>query len=94
MEKLLFNDFPNTYTLTKHFAEKLVYHQAYFLPTGIFRPPLVRKRGWLENLFLTSFFSFEGIVKLQRLPGFHRQHQWAHWNRRVDLPWVLARDLR
>lgn len=42
MEKILFGELPNTYTLTKHFAEKLVYHQAFFLPTGIFRPPIVR----------------------------------------------------
>jgi alcohol-forming fatty acyl-CoA reductase len=42
MEKLLFQKLPNTYTLTKHFAEKLVNHQAFFMPTGIFRPPIVR----------------------------------------------------
>lgn len=32
---------PNTYTLTKHFAEKLVSDQTSQLPVGIFRPPIV-----------------------------------------------------
>jgi fatty acyl-CoA reductase len=38
MEEFLYDGLPNTYTLTKHFAEKLVYHQAFFMPSGIFRP--------------------------------------------------------
>jgi fatty acyl-CoA reductase len=41
VENLLFHQLPNTYTLTKHFAEKFVYHQTFFMPSGIFRPPIV-----------------------------------------------------
>jgi len=41
MQRLLFQQLPNTYTLTKHFAEKLVNHQTFFIPSGIFRPPVV-----------------------------------------------------
>lgn len=49
------HDFPNTYTLTKHFAEKMVVDQAHRLPTGIFRPPIVVSSyknvpGWVDNL--------------------------------------------
>ncbi|KAL7042699.1 hypothetical protein ACKWTF_001249 [Chironomus riparius] len=40
-EQFLFQNLPNTYTLTKHFAEKLVYHQTFFMPSGIFRPGVV-----------------------------------------------------
>jgi alcohol-forming fatty acyl-CoA reductase len=40
MEKFLLQKLPNTYTLTKHFSEKLVYHQTFFMPSGIFRPPV------------------------------------------------------
>jgi alcohol-forming fatty acyl-CoA reductase len=47
--------FPNTYTLTKHFAEKLVNSRAFYLPCGIFRPPIVissyrENPGFVENL--------------------------------------------
>lgn len=47
--------FPNTYTLTKHFAEKLVNSRAFYLPCGIFRPPIVissyrEHPGHVENL--------------------------------------------
>lgn len=64
--KLIFDhDFPNTYTLTKHFAEKLVYEQADQLPTGIFRPPVVGSSyknvpGWTDNLngILPYFFIY------------------------------------
>jgi fatty acyl-CoA reductase len=35
---VVFQNLPNTYTLTKHFAEKLVYHEAFYMPCGIFRP--------------------------------------------------------
>jgi fatty acyl-CoA reductase len=38
LEEWLLQGLPNTYTLTKHFAEKLVYHQTFFIPSGIFRP--------------------------------------------------------
>ncbi|CRL06243.1 CLUMA_CG018946, isoform A [Clunio marinus] len=41
IEGLLLGKLPNTYTLTKHFAEKLVYHQAFYIPCGIFRAPVV-----------------------------------------------------
>lgn len=37
---VVFQNLPNTYTLTKHFAEKLVYHEAFCMPCGIFRPPV------------------------------------------------------
>lgn len=57
MEKLLFQNLPNTYTLTKHFAEKLVYHQAFFMPTGIFRPPIVRNLVKIRNCHLVNEFS-------------------------------------
>jgi alcohol-forming fatty acyl-CoA reductase len=47
--------FPNTYTLTKHFAEKLVVDQVGRFPTGIFRPPIVSSTykvlpGWTDNI--------------------------------------------
>lgn len=54
--KLTFeHKFPNSYTLTKHFAEKLVCDQADQLPIGIFRPPIVGSAyknvpGWTDNL--------------------------------------------
>lgn len=55
IDNLIFQKLPNTYTLTKHFAEKLVYHQAFFTPTGIFRPPIVISNykdypGYTDNL--------------------------------------------
>jgi alcohol-forming fatty acyl-CoA reductase len=55
-EQLIFQGLPNTYTLSKHFAEKLVYHQAFFMPTGIFRPPVVIGSykdcpGYTDNLY-------------------------------------------
>lgn len=40
VEEFIFQQLPNTYTLTKHFAEKLVYHESFFMPSGIFRPPI------------------------------------------------------
>ena len=54
-KEVIFENLPNTYTLTKHFAEKLVCHQAYFIPTGIFRPPIVISSykdlpGYTDNL--------------------------------------------
>lgn len=53
-EQFLFQNLPNTYTLTKHFAEKLVYHQTFFMPSGIFRP------GVGKDLLL--FELFNGIL--------------------------------
>ncbi|KAG5674307.1 hypothetical protein PVAND_004285 [Polypedilum vanderplanki] len=55
MEEILFDGLPNTYTLTKHFAEKLVYHQTFFIPSGIFRPAVVVSNykdlpGYIENV--------------------------------------------
>jgi alcohol-forming fatty acyl-CoA reductase len=49
------HNFPNTYTLTKHFAEKLVVSEAKNLPVGIFRPPTVmasysHKPGWTSSI--------------------------------------------
>lgn len=54
-DSFIFQKLPNTYTLTKHFAEKLVNHQAFFVPTGIFRPPIVMSNykdfpGYTDNL--------------------------------------------
>lgn len=54
-EQFLFQNLPNTYTLTKHFAEKLVYHQTFFMPSGIFRP------GVGKDLLLFELFFFNGI---------------------------------
>jgi alcohol-forming fatty acyl-CoA reductase len=56
------HDFPNTYTLTKHFAEKLVVDQVGRFPTGIFRPPIVSSSykvvpGWTDNIN-----GFSGVV--------------------------------
>ena len=49
------HDFPNTYTLTKHFAEKIVCDEAKNLPVGIFRPSIVISSyknlpGWTDNI--------------------------------------------
>lgn len=41
IESALLEKLPNTYTLTKHFAEKLVAHRAFYIPCGIFRAPIV-----------------------------------------------------
>lgn len=46
-EEFLLQNLPNTYTLTKHFSEKLVYHQTFFMPSGIFRPG-VGKRSLVQ----------------------------------------------
>ena len=55
VKTMIFHQLPNTYTLTKHFAEKLIYDKAFHLPTGIFRPPIVISNykdypGWTDNL--------------------------------------------
>ena len=56
-EQFLFQNLPNTYTLTKHFAEKLVYHQAFFMPSGIFRPGIGEYFMMLCSLnFLMGFY--------------------------------------
>jgi alcohol-forming fatty acyl-CoA reductase len=50
-------DMPNTYTLTKRYAEELVSKEANFLPAGIFRPPILCSTykepmpGWTDNLY-------------------------------------------
>lgn len=54
-ESFVFQKLPNTYTLTKHFAEKLVNHRAFNAPVGIFRPPIVISNykdipGYTDNL--------------------------------------------
>ena len=36
----LIGTMPNTYTMTKKCSENLVNHKAFFLPAGIFRPPI------------------------------------------------------
>lgn len=41
VEKFLFNNLPNTYTLTKHFTEKFVHHQTFSMPSAIFRPGII-----------------------------------------------------
>jgi alcohol-forming fatty acyl-CoA reductase len=55
VDDIIYDNLPNTYTLTKHHAEKLVYHQSFFLPSGIFRPPIVISSykdfpGYTDNL--------------------------------------------
>jgi alcohol-forming fatty acyl-CoA reductase len=69
MEKLLFQNLPNTYTLTKHFSEKLVYHQAFFMPAGIFRPPIVR---YVQNIssFFMNFVCFQIISSYKDFAGY------------------------
>lgn len=54
-EQFLFQNLPNTYTLTKHFAEKLVYHQTFFMPSGIFRPG-VGEFAYCSLNFLIPFY--------------------------------------
>lgn len=54
-ESFVFQKLPNTYTLTKHFAEKLVNDHAFHAPVGIFRPPIVISNykdipGYTDNL--------------------------------------------
>lgn len=72
--KLIFeHDFPNTYSLTKHFSEKLVYDQASGIAAGIFRPPIVLPNykslpGWTDNLN-----AFSGVV-VTSVKGF--SHCW------------------
>ncbi|XP_055841689.1 fatty acyl-CoA reductase wat [Episyrphus balteatus] len=68
----LIGDMPNTYTMTKKCAENLVNHQAFFLPAGIFRPPIVMSTykeplpGWTDNLYGPSgvcTWSARGLVR-------------------------------
>ncbi|XP_067647438.1 fatty acyl-CoA reductase wat [Eurosta solidaginis] len=53
----LIGEMPNTYTMTKKCAENLVNHRAFYLPAGIFRPPIVMSTykdpfpGWTDNLY-------------------------------------------
>nr|XP_036220300.1 fatty acyl-CoA reductase wat [Bactrocera oleae] len=53
----LIGDMPNTYTMTKKCAENLVNHRAFYMPAGIFRPPIVMSTykdpfpGWTDNLY-------------------------------------------
>ncbi|CAD7083468.1 unnamed protein product [Hermetia illucens] len=60
LEKLchcLVGELPNTYTMTKRCSENLVNQQAYAIPAGIFRPPIVLSTykepfpGWTDNLY-------------------------------------------
>lgn len=59
VQDLLFQQLPNTYTLTKHFAEKFIYHESTSIPSGIFRPPI----GQFCNAF--------DLVKIFRLINFY-----------------------
>ncbi|TMW48065.1 hypothetical protein DOY81_006856, partial [Sarcophaga bullata] len=47
----LVGEMPNTYTMTKKCAENLVNHRAFYLPAGIFRPPIEPMPGWTDNLY-------------------------------------------
>lgn len=40
LEQLILEGLPNTYTLTKHYSEKMVTDVAHEWPCGIFRPPV------------------------------------------------------
>ncbi|XP_036336128.1 fatty acyl-CoA reductase wat-like [Rhagoletis pomonella] len=68
----LIGDMPNTYTMTKKCAENLVNHRAFYLPAGIFRPPIVMSTykdpfpGWTDNLYGPSglcTWSARGLVR-------------------------------
>ena len=92
MEEILFQNLPNSYTLTKHFAEKLVSHQAFFMPTGIFRPPVVVSSakdfpGYTDNLngpsgetFKFPHFNIQNYLSLRYrclvLSWLHSLHLW------------------
>uniref|UniRef100_A0A1A9X2X4 Fatty acyl-CoA reductase n=1 Tax=Glossina brevipalpis TaxID=37001 RepID=A0A1A9X2X4_9MUSC len=68
----LIGEMPNTYTMTKKCAENLVNHRAFYLPAGIFRPPIVISTykepfpGWTDNLYGPSglcTWSARGLVR-------------------------------
>ncbi|XP_054733192.1 fatty acyl-CoA reductase wat [Anastrepha obliqua] len=68
----LVGDMPNTYTMTKKCAENLVNHRAFYMPAGIFRPPIVISTykdpvpGWTDNLYGPSglcTWSARGLVR-------------------------------
>ncbi|XP_011182842.1 fatty acyl-CoA reductase wat [Zeugodacus cucurbitae] len=68
----LIGDMPNTYTMTKKCAENLVNHRAFYMPAGIFRPPIVMSTykdpfpGWTDNLYGPSglcTWSARGLVR-------------------------------
>ncbi|XP_037933870.1 fatty acyl-CoA reductase wat [Teleopsis dalmanni] len=68
----LIGEMPNTYTMTKKCAENLVNHRAFYLPAGIFRPPIVMSTykdpfpGWTDNLYGPSglcTWSARGVVR-------------------------------
>ncbi|CAD7006399.1 unnamed protein product [Ceratitis capitata] len=68
----LIGGMPNTYTMTKKCAENLVNHRAFFMPAGIFRPPIVMSTykdpfpGWTDNLYGPSglcTWSARGLVR-------------------------------
>uniref|UniRef100_A0A1I8PPT4 Fatty acyl-CoA reductase n=1 Tax=Stomoxys calcitrans TaxID=35570 RepID=A0A1I8PPT4_STOCA len=68
----LIGEMPNTYTMTKKCAENLVNHKAFYLPAGIFRPPIVMSTykdpipGWTDNLYGPSglcTWSARGLVR-------------------------------
>ncbi|KNC29887.1 putative fatty acyl-CoA reductase [Lucilia cuprina] len=68
----LIGEMPNTYTMTKKCAENLVNHRAFYLPAGIFRPPIVMSTykdpipGWTDNLYGPSglcTWSARGLVR-------------------------------
>ncbi|XP_055687402.1 fatty acyl-CoA reductase wat isoform X2 [Lutzomyia longipalpis] len=70
IQHCLIGEMPNTYTVTKRWAENLVNHVAYGMPAGIFRPPIVVSiykdplPGWMDNL------NGPGIIVVGSVRGF------------------------
>lgn len=51
----LIGNMPNTYTMTKKCSENLVNHKAFYLPAGIFRPPIGE---FFPILFMVCYFCY------------------------------------
>ncbi|GAB0091731.1 Fatty acyl-CoA reductase [Sergentomyia squamirostris] len=70
IQHCLIGEMPNTYTMTKRWAENLVNHTAYGMPAGIFRPPIVISiykdpvPGWMDNL------NGPGVIIVGSVRGF------------------------
>uniref|UniRef100_A0A1B0DHD5 Fatty acyl-CoA reductase n=1 Tax=Phlebotomus papatasi TaxID=29031 RepID=A0A1B0DHD5_PHLPP len=70
IQHCLIGEMPNTYTVTKRWAENLVNHVAYGMPAGIFRPPIVVSiykdpvPGWMDNL------NGPGVIIVGSVRGF------------------------
>ncbi|XP_059612936.1 fatty acyl-CoA reductase wat [Phlebotomus argentipes] len=70
IQHCLIGEMPNTYTVTKRWAENLVNHMAFGMPAGIFRPPIVVSiykdpiPGWMDNL------NGPGVIIVGSVRGF------------------------